>query len=307
MSPQAAFQTTFAETDRGVVREKNEDSLLLLSPEDEKTRTEKGILAIVADGVGGAARGKTASNMAVNVMRDRYYGSSLEDPLLALKESMEAANRVILNKARQEPSCRGMATTCTAFLLLGWQGFIAHLGDSRAYLFRRGELSPITRDHTLVNRLVGEGLITAEAALIHPQRNIITKSLGSDPAVEPDTFQISLEEDDIILLCSDGLYGLVPDEEIASRLSGLSLQEAGSSLVELAKNNGGTDNITVVMLRVSENMQIPMDATRPYAVINERKKRNVASTLIVLFALLTIIILYLCSTYGLNFFIPQKP
>jgi PPM family protein phosphatase len=304
MNTQGQLPNTFAETDRGVVRENNEDSLLLLVPEDEKTVREKGILAIVADGVGGSVCGKMASDMAVNIMRDHYYASPVTDPLLALKESMEAANLGIIGKALKDPSCNGMATTGTAFVLLGHRGFVAHLGDSRAYLFRGGSLRRITNDHTLVNRLLDEGLITTEAADTHPQRNIITKSLGGDPAIEPDTCEISLDGGDIILLCSDGLYGLMSDGDISTALSSLPLEDAGASLIGLAKKNGGNDNITVVLLQLPENKKCGMSATRPFTSINSTRRNAVTASVITIGALFLLVIIYLWSTCGWNILSP---
>ena len=253
LTTRASRVESFADTDIGLVRSANEDSFLLFFPQEQGLLDEKGILAIVADGVGGSFGGKTASSTAVSVMRERYYASEQIDPLASLKESMIAANREILTKASREPSCQGMATTCTAFILHGINGFISHAGDSRLYLLRDNILHQITEDHTLVNRLLADGLITAEAAARHPQKNIIVRALGSNLEMVPDTIHVLLEENDIILLCSDGLHGLVSDDDIKDRLSRLPLQEAGQSLMGLAKDNGGTDNVTVIILRLSCN------------------------------------------------------
>jgi protein phosphatase len=268
---------SFADTDTGLVRSANEDSLLLFFPQDQRLLEEKGILAIVADGVGGNIGGKTASSTAVSVMQERYYASEQLDPLSALKESMIAANREILTKAAQDPSCKGMATTCTAFILLGNDGFLSHAGDSRAYLLRDNILRQLTEDHTLVNKLLADGLITAEAAASHPQKNIIVRALGSDLDMAPDTFHLLLEENDIILLCSDGLHGLVSDDDIKDRLSRLPLQEAGQSLIGLAKDNGGTDNVTVIILQLSCTKGIAGDDTKPFLtpVGAEKKKHKI--------------------------------
>lgn len=240
----------YASSDRGLVREENEDSLLLVVPEDPAVAGGKGILAVVADGVGGSVGGKIASSTAVERVRETYF-SSERGFIPALVESMRAADREIVEKASREPSCRGMATTCTAFVVHGYDGYLCHVGDSRAYLFRDGVLRRITEDHTLVGRLLADGLITAEAAARHPQKNVIVQALGSGQEPAPDTFHVNLENDDVILLCSDGLHGFVSDEYIASRLSCLPVREAGDSLMERAKEMGGADNITVIILRLA--------------------------------------------------------
>jgi protein phosphatase len=292
---------SFADTDTGLVRSANEDSLLLFLPQEQKLLEEKGILAIVADGVGGNIGGKTASSTAVSVMRERYYASEQLDPLSALKESMLAANREILTKSAQDPSCKGMATTCTAFILLGNDGFLSHAGDSRAYLLRDGVLRQLTKDHTLVNKLLADGLITAEAAASHPQKNIIVRALGSDRDMTPDAFHLLLQENDIILLCSDGLHGLVSDDDIKDRLSRLPLKEAGQSLIGLAKENGGTDNVTVVILQLPCMKGIAGDETKPFFVPagTEKKKHKMRFAVIgaVLAALLFGGLLYLWTAH----------
>jgi PPM family protein phosphatase len=255
---------SFANTDVGLVRSQNEDSFLLFIPQDQWLLEEKGIMAIVADGVGGNVCGKIASSMAVSVMWERYYASEIADPLSALKESMITANREIITKASQDPSCHGMATTCAAFVLRGNKGYISNAGDSRVYLLRGSVLQQITNDHTLVNSLLSDGLISAEDAAVHPQKNVLVKAVGSRREIAPDTFQISLEKDDAILLCSDGLHGLVSDNDIKKQLLSLSAQEAGQSLINLAKGKGGTDNISVIIIKLSCSDGIMDEDTKPF-------------------------------------------
>lgn len=271
LTPRTALIDSFADTDRGLVRPENEDSLLLFFPRDHTTLLEKGILAIVADGVGGSSGGKIASSTAVCVMQDQYYASE-QGALSALTGAMKAANREIIEKTARDPSCQGMATTCTALVLLGDEGFLCHAGDSRAYLLRGGILRQITEDHTLVGKLLSDGLITAEAAEKHPQKNIIVRALGSEREIVPDKYHILFERNDVVMLCSDGLHGLVSDDEIASRLSNLSPREAGRSLVEFAKEMGGTDNISLIILKLSEGKTAVGDATRPFCVPDDRER-----------------------------------
>jgi len=265
LTPGIKVTDSFAHTDRGLVRSENQDSVLLHFPGDEGALLGKGALAIVADGVGGGSGGKTASDMAVSSVRDCYY-SSMGDTASSLRGALVAANGEIFAKAAGDPSLQGMATTCTALVFIGGEGFLCHVGDSRAYLLRNGELRQITEDHTLVARLLSDGHISAEAAANHPQKNIIMKALGSERELAPDTYRILFEPDDIVMLCSDGLHGLVGVEEIAARLESLSPSEAGLSLVESAKARGGTDNISVVILKLSQVGGGGADTTKPYPV-----------------------------------------
>jgi protein phosphatase len=144
-----------------------------------------------------------------------------------------------------------MGTTCTAFVIGDGEGYLSHAGDSRVYLLRNRELLQLSEDHTLVNELINEGIISREEGRKHPHRNIITKALGTSSTIEPDASFIELESEDTLLLCSDGLYGCASDDEISSVLSGQPVEEAGRGLIELALKRGGSDNITVVILRVS--------------------------------------------------------
>lgn len=293
----------FAETDTGLVRPENEDSFILHVPSGKDLLERKGALAIVADGVGGGNCGKIASSLAVSLIREHYYASP-GNPLAVLKQAMEAANREILSRSRQGQSTEGMATTCTAFVLLGNDGFVCHAGDSRAYLLRGGTLRQITEDHTLVNKLLRDGFLDAEAARNHPNRNIIVKALGSDEELAPDTIHVELEENDAILLCSDGLHGLVPDDAIASTLTSLPLQQAGRALISLAKQEGGTDNITVVIFRTSAENSRSLNATRPCRLLYRKKITTLFIALLV--ALLAGGLLYFWASYGLNRIVPSS-
>jgi protein phosphatase len=292
----------FAETDRGLVRPENEDSFLLYMPEDEDVLRRKGLLAIVADGVGGALGGKQASSTAVEAVKDSYYKSAHTDGSLSLEESLKTANLEIRRAAENDQRFRGMATTCTAIVVRERDCFISHAGDSRAYLFRQGKLRQITEDHTLVNKLFKDGAISAEEARNHPRKNIILKALGSDSEVQPDGYRLYLEEEDCLLLCSDGLYGLVNDDEIADSLSGVSLEEAGRSLINLAKQRGGIDNITVVILRLKP--QTPLKDTKPTTAPppSEAKRTNRNKTLVFISALIFLIIAGI-----LLYLLTQKP
>jgi len=283
---------SFAESDKGLVRSENEDSLLLYIPEDKAILEQKGILAIVADGVGGAAAGKLASETAVEVIKESYYKDSQNH---SLQDSLRIANLEIYVAAQKDQRYRGMATTCTALVIKGKEGFISHVGDSRAYLFRRGKLTQITEDHTLVGKLLKDGVISLQEALNHPQRNVILKALGSSSNVEPDTYQIRLEKGDCVLLCSDGLHGLVTDTEITNILENNPVEESGKELINLAKERGGTDNITVLILCLKERRPLkdtkPID-TGPFETQEAKGNRIFIFLIVLLFFILVGVFFY---------------
>lgn len=223
-------------TDKGKVRANNQDSLLV---------AEK--LYGVADGMGGHKGGETASRVAAEAVV-----SVLESKLPAeetLREAVDTANRRVYDMAAEDPNLQGMGTTLT-FL---WEGegqvLIGHVGDSRAYRFRDGQLTQMTLDHSMVAELVRSNVITPEMAKTHPYRNIITRAVGIDPEVETDVIIADLKPGDRWLMCSDGLYNMVEDEEISRILSEMEDEEAADRLMELALENGGTDNITLVLCR----------------------------------------------------------
>lgn len=248
-----------AATDVGRVREGNEDAFLVLDP-----------LFVVADGMGGARGGEVASNLAVDTIRrlfERSEGS--------LTEQVEEANRTVFERSQQDREVSGMGTTLTAALVEGGRARLAHVGDSRAYLFRDGELHLVTEDHTLVRRMVQEGEISAEEAETHPHRNILTRVLGVDGAVVVDEGLLDLREGDRILLCTDGLSGMVGAGEIAAILGGTrDPQEAADRLVAAANRAGGVDNITAVILDVADG-GTPGEPARP-AHVTSRSPRSPA-------------------------------
>ena len=237
-------------SERGLVRNENEDSLLLHIPEDPWALKGKGILAAVADGVGGGPAGKYASSLAVDVVREAYYNLTFLSPEEGLSRSFQFANQTIRNESSNTREYSGMSTTCTAFVCIGHKGFFCHIGDCRAYLFRDRVLHQLTKDHSLVNELIEGGIISQEEGRFHPQRNIILKVLGSSGDISPDIGTIELVNSDTILLCSDGLHGYASDEEIASVLGEFSVDEAGKGLIELSLSKGGYDNVSVIIIRI---------------------------------------------------------
>ena len=228
-------------TDVGRQRSANEDDFVLAPP-----------FFAVADGMGGAKAGEVASAMATEGFEGE--SDSGEPAEAQLARILREANRRIYDLAVSDESHRGMGTTLTAAKVTGDEISLAHVGDSRAYRMRDGELEQLTKDHSLVAELERSGQITAEAAEHHPQRSIITRALGPEPDVEVDTYTVTGREGDLFLLCSDGLTSMISDEEIGSILrSAASLDAAADALVRAANQSGGKDNITVVLFRVGPN------------------------------------------------------
>jgi PPM family protein phosphatase len=225
-------------TDVGRQRSVNEDSLVLAPP-----------FFAVADGMGGAKAGEVASAMAAGTFDGE--SDSGEPAEAQLTRILREANRRIYELAVSDDSHRGMGTTVTAAKVTGDEVSLGHVGDSRAYRLRDGELEQVTRDHSLVAELERSGQITPEAAEHHPQRSIITRALGPEPDVQVDTYTLAGRDGDLFLICSDGLTSMISDEELGSILrSSDSLDQAAESLVRAANQSGGKDNITVVMFRL---------------------------------------------------------
>jgi protein phosphatase len=227
-----------AASDVGRVRKANEDSYYVRSP-----------LFVVADGMGGANAGEVASKIAVDSFKDPLDDAVAPEPRMA--GVVRAANYEIHKKSHSSDEFKGMGTTITALLLGDDELTIAHVGDSRAYRLRGGDLERLTRDHSLVGEMVRRGAITEAEAEVHPQRSILTRALGPEDEVEIDTLSHGVKGGDIYLICSDGLTGMVDEATIAQEMgSGKPLQEVAETLIRKANENGGVDNITVVAFKV---------------------------------------------------------
>lgn len=245
-----------AATDVGRVRDGNEDAYLV---DDDMG------LAAVADGMGGHRAGEVASATALEALRAAVTSGR------PLRESIEDANDAVFTKSLTDASLRGMGTTLTAATLVaGDTLLVGHVGDSRAYLLHDGELRQVTDDHSLVEELVREGRLTADEAAVHPQRSIITRALGIDPTVNVDVYPVELTPGDRLLLCSDGLTGMVQPDDIAATLRRESdPARVASQLVDAANAAGGEDNITVVVVAVTDEAPVraapesvePLEAT----------------------------------------------
>ncbi|MBO0722674.1 MAG: serine/threonine-protein phosphatase [Blastocatellia bacterium] len=236
-------------TDVGCHRKNNEDCSLLIIPEDS---TGKGALAIVADGMGGHAAGETASNMAVSIISRVYYADSA-DPNSSLARAFEEANRSIHELGLADPAYSNMGTTCTALSLTDGKAYYAHIGDTRLYLIRNGAAYLLSEDHSYVMEMVRQGILKAEEAANHPNRNVLLNSMGIKPEINTSLWgrPMPIRCGDRFLLCSDGLYELVSDSEIVEGSTGADLSAACAGLVSLAKERGGYDNITVVLLEIA--------------------------------------------------------
>jgi PPM family protein phosphatase len=226
-----------ARTDTGRQRHANEDSYLARSP-----------VFVVADGMGGAQAGEVASRIAAESFEEGLGDGAPEQELA---RAALTANRRIFDLAREDSSRSGMGTTLTGAMVSGDEVSIVHVGDSRAYLYRDGELRQLTRDHSLVEELRRQGQLTSEEAEEHPQRSIITRALGPEPQVELDVHTHQARPGDVFLLCSDGLTSMVREDRVREILSSSpDLREAADRLVREANDRGGRDNITVVAFRL---------------------------------------------------------
>jgi protein phosphatase len=239
-------------SDVGCQRENNEDSYLYWEPVAERELQSKGRLAVIADGMGGYEGGQEASRLAVETVREVYDNAVRDDPHAALLEAFARAHERIQAYAAEHPELHGMGTTCTALVIRDRQLYYAHVGDSRLYLVRSARIARLTRDHSYVGRLVESGLVRAEDAEKHPQRHILTAALGAgiEVSVESPQQGMALHDSDDLLLCTDGLWGVVSDHELETSVKGSRPAECCAALVKLALQRGGPDNITVQILRV---------------------------------------------------------
>ncbi len=231
---------TIWKTDTGRQRRDNEDNAFVRAP-----------LFVVADGMGGAQAGEVASALAVEEFQQELPDEgSVEE---RLSNRIRDANRRIYERSRQEHEHAGMGTTLTAVYVDDDDLAVAHVGDSRAYIFRDGGLTRLTQDHSLVEELVRQGKLTEEQAAEHPQRSIITRALGIELDVEVDTWTYPVRAGDVVLLCSDGLTSMIGEDRIAEILSSEPrLEHAGERLISAANDAGGRDNITVVLFRLED-------------------------------------------------------
>lgn len=236
-----------AKTDKGHVRDSNQDAYAVGEFSDEV------VWAVVCDGMGGAAGGNIASALAVKVISDKInvsYREQMRDSSIKnmLDSALNAANVEVFDMSESKHELKGMGTTVVCAIVKDGQAYIAHAGDSRAYILKNGKIFQITTDHSIVQDLLDKGKITSEQALNHPNKNIITRAVGVDKNIEIDFDQIDLDDDTTLLLCTDGLSNYVSDSEILELTSDKKYYAFADRLVNKANENGGGDNITVVVI-----------------------------------------------------------
>lgn len=236
----------FFETNKGLLRENNEDNLIVEEFDNYS-------LYAVADGMGGHKAGEVASSIAIEGIRNYFVESMERDdfkPPLFIIESVKLSNDKIREESMKNEECCGMGTTVTMAVLDKKLNtiYIGNVGDSRAYLLRNDEIKQITTDHTYVHELLKDGRITAEEAKIHPKRNVITRALGSEESVHADIFEIEFYENDILILCTDGLTTHVSNDKMLDIIKEYGTSESVQKLIKQANDNGGTDNITIIIV-----------------------------------------------------------
>jgi serine/threonine protein phosphatase PrpC len=264
--PKLRFNGTML-TNIGAVRAVNEDYVAYVAAPTRDAGGSRGSLALVADGMGGHAAGEVASKLAADTVLRVYFERDGAAPDL-FAAAFAAANREIFELAEREPAYRGMGTTCTALALRDDAAWLAHVGDSRAYLLRNGKLTQLTEDQTLVAKLVAEGALSKEEAANSPIQNVVLQALGTLPEVQPAISRqgLPLGAGDILILCSDGLTGMVPDATLAEIAGRLPPPEACDALVKAALAAGGLDNISIgvfcAVTAADEASSAPQPTTR---------------------------------------------
>jgi len=246
-------------TDTGRVREHNEDTF--------GTDADIGLVAL-ADGMGGYKAGEVASGITVRTimglvkdavdredLSQRDDGTGLTRPAILLRDAIQRANKIIHQTARTQSNCEGMGTTVVAGLFFDDKLTIAHVGDSRLYRMRDGRLEQVTQDHSLLQELVARGFYTPEEASRASSKNYVTRALGVEPTVDVEITEVAVQKDDLYLLCSDGLSDMVEDEDIQLTIStfGANLETLAKQLVLLSNDNGGRDNISIVLVKVLDS------------------------------------------------------
>lgn len=241
-------------TDIGLKRANNEDNLISVVPEDNQLLQTRGALFVVSDGMGGHERGEVASELTIQKVKEYYYQDMQNDIPTALQEAIKKANSSILQKieatGERGTGSNTMGATCVAAVLHEQMLYVANIGDSRVYVLRAGQLRQITRDHSLVAQLVESGEITPAEARVHEKRNVIYRSLGQ-PEIKIDLFSEPVQKGDILILCTDGLCGVLEDEDLRLIVEHTSPDESVQRLIERANAEGGPDNVTAIVVRVS--------------------------------------------------------
>lgn len=250
-----------AKTDLGRVRENNEDKFEFYIPEEPGVLAQKGHIYMVCDGMGGAAAGQIASELACKTFIDVYLNHPAMDPVTAITSAVVAANRYVFDVSRAVAERNGMGTTLSGLVLRQDMAHVCQVGDSRVYRVRDHECEQITTDHTWIEDALRLNMIKPEEVDTHPYRHVITKAIGTYENVEPDVFTLDLRLGDVFMLCSDGLLNHVNNDEIGEILNENGPAEATWKLVGKALQRGGTDNCTVMVVRIDELS--PLDENLP--------------------------------------------
>jgi serine/threonine protein phosphatase PrpC len=280
-------------TDVGRVRDHNEDTTLIIVPPEDAVRNTKGILAVVADGMGGFEAGEVASSTATDVFSKVYYSSEEPDPARAMRIAASAANAAV-----REIKAKRVGTTLVAAAVIGETAYVANVGDSRAYLVSPDGIRQVSADHSWVMDQVRAGNMTPAQAAISPRRNVLTRCIGSDAYVDADVYIEKLCDGCALVLCSDGLHGLVKNAEIARITQTSTPQRAAMALIELANHNGGHDNISVAILRRGETRGLETG----FSTVKDtpHRKRGWVAGLILLAAVGSLIVAAQSSGWGAN-------
>jgi len=234
-----------AKTDLGLHREVNQDDFA-------DGRIDNSFIFIIADGLGHREGGRFASRTAVEYIKNTFLKMDPEDPVDFFREIFSKVNSIILHEKIQNYNREMMASTCVAVIIKEDKAYLAHVGDSRAYLCHDRKLDQLTKDQSLVQSMVDEGRITEEEAQNHVMKHVVTEALGTRGKLNVDIYQdsIKLEVGDTLLICTDGLWGMVPDEDLEKIIKSNSIEDAGDKLIQHAKDNGGHDNITLQLIHV---------------------------------------------------------
>lgn len=273
-----SFEAGFA-THPGLARDHNEDAIWV-TPSNHPQAATRGYLMIVADGMGGHNAGEVASQAAVRGVYERYYADAEPNVHRSLDNAVRRTNAELFNQAQGNPAQRGMGTTLTAAVIRGSRVYWAHVGDSRLYLIRGGQVEQLTHDHSWVEEQVRAGVLTRLQAEGHPQRNVITRALATNADVKVDHDERELQPGDVLVLCSDGLNTEVGDAQIAIHATkGATPKEAVDRLIQLANDNGGEDNISVAVIRITGGTE-PLAVVGGAATATAKPQKRLPRTLI---------------------------
>ena len=278
----------YGSSDIGLIRIENQDSFGKFPQNDHNLYSNKGQLFIVADGMGGHVGGKEASSIAVETIHEVYFSGST-DTLSSLKDAIEKANSNIYSKSENSEQLRGMGTTCTVLVIKEEKGFIAHVGDSRIYMIESnsaGKIEQLTEDHTKVHEMVKEGILTEKEAEVYPSKSVLMRALGVEKKVNVDFKHIPIKKGQSFILCSDGLAGVAKDE-ISQIVNRESPEESCNTLIKMANDRGGKDNVTVMVIKMGSNNS---HYSNNPALISRKRKNYIFPVLALLFFLLIIAI-----------------